>query len=72
MKRTKQFNMTLSEEETKMLDDLGAWMKLASLSDVLRQLIRREHEVSKTLTPLEVTGALGRACREKKENRRGR
>lgn len=64
-KRTRQVNITLSDQEYEALQHLVGWREL-SAADVVRWLITREAEVSRRLSPLQVDTTLATACYKKR------
>lgn len=68
VKRTRQLNILLSEDEWQKLMHLADERGL-NVSDTLRHFIRREHEASQSATPLERDAAIHNAAvRNKKES----
>ena len=65
MKRLKQLNVVLGEDEEKMLESLKQWSGLDA-SSFVRQEILLMHEASQSLTYFEVRGELGSAVRRAK------
>jgi mannitol/fructose-specific phosphotransferase system IIA component len=63
IERRRQFNLNLTEDEYAMCKLLAEEQGI-TVSDFVRKLIRREHEVSEYLTPLQIDAALCLAGRK--------